>query len=135
MVRYEFEVPGEPVGKGRPRFGNGRTYTPAKTANYENLVRVAFAQTYPDAVPLDGPIDLIIRAYFSVPKSFSKKKRQDALNDDIAKTTRPDIDNIVKVICDGLNEVAWKDDAQIFQLDAWKGFGLQPKVEITIMSY
>ncbi|MEM5617407.1 RusA family crossover junction endodeoxyribonuclease [Pseudomonas aeruginosa] len=34
-----FTVPGEPVGKGRPRIGrvagHARMFTPAKTANYE----------------------------------------------------------------------------------------------------
>ncbi len=129
-MRYEFTIPGEPVGKGRPRFGNGRTYTPAKTANFENLVRVAFSNAYPDAVPAESPISLIVRAYFPIPKSFSKKKRLLAACDDLAKTSRPDIDNIVKAVCDGLNEVAWKDDAQIYELEAWKGYGEAPRTEI-----
>ncbi|HBP6366832.1 TPA: RusA family crossover junction endodeoxyribonuclease, partial [Pseudomonas aeruginosa] len=37
-----FTVPGEPVGKGRPRIGrvgaHARMFTPAKTANYEGLI-------------------------------------------------------------------------------------------------
>ena len=131
-MRYEFFVPGEPVGKGRPRFGNGRTYTPAKTAKYENLVRLSFTNAYPEAVPNEGPISLRVEAFFPVPKSFSKKKKEMALNDDIAKTSRPDIDNIVKAVCDGLNGVAWKDDAQIYQLDAWKGYGAQPMLRVVV---
>ncbi len=37
-----FTVPGEPVGKGRPRIGrvgaHARMFTPSKTANYEGLI-------------------------------------------------------------------------------------------------
>ena len=131
-MRYEFTVPGEPVGKGRPRFGNGRAFTPAKTAKYENLVRVAFANAYPDAVPTEGPVDLFIRAYFPIPKSFSKKKREKALAEQIAKISRPDLDNVIKAVCDGLNELAWKDDAQIYEMTAWKGYGEQPRLEVII---
>ncbi|MBG4145971.1 RusA family crossover junction endodeoxyribonuclease, partial [Pseudomonas aeruginosa] len=40
-----FTVPGEPVGKGRPRIGrvgaHARMFTPAKTAAYEGLVAMA----------------------------------------------------------------------------------------------
>lgn len=36
-----FSVPGEPVGKGRPRFTRtGHPYTPGKTGSYESLVRL-----------------------------------------------------------------------------------------------
>ncbi len=35
-----FTIPGEPVGKARPRITRqGITYTPAKTVNYETLVK------------------------------------------------------------------------------------------------
>ena len=44
MDRVAFTIPGEPIGKGRPRFGNGRTYTPARTRAYEAAIASA-AQT------------------------------------------------------------------------------------------
>ena len=45
MRSIDFTIPGEPVGKGRPRAfvmkGAGiRMYTPKKTVNYENLVKI-----------------------------------------------------------------------------------------------
>lgn len=42
--RVAFIVPGEPKGKGRPRFNTktGRTYTPGDTINYENLVKMQY---------------------------------------------------------------------------------------------
>lgn len=40
---FNFTIPGEPKGKGRPKFstkgGYARAITPEATANYENLVK------------------------------------------------------------------------------------------------
>lgn len=128
-----FTIPGEPVAKGRPRFTRtGRSYNPPKTAKYENLVRLTFDQNYPDWKPLEGGVDLSIRATFPVPKAWSKKKYIAAIQHMIAKITKPDLDNLIKSVSDGLNEVAWKDDAQIYHLEAWKGYGEKPGVEVMI---
>ena len=131
-----FTVPGVPVAKGRPRVtirgGRPRAYTPEKTEKYENLVRLAFREEFPDAEPAAGPISLVIRAYFPVPKSYSKKKKQLAVVGLLHKTTTPDLDNIQKAIQDGLNGVAFADDSQIVEYKAMKGFSLVPRADIII---
>lgn len=38
-MRVEFTIEGPPIGKARPRVTRTVTYTPAKTARYEDLVR------------------------------------------------------------------------------------------------
>ena len=127
-------VPGDPVGKGRPRFvrGSGRTYTPEKTANYENLVRLTFTQKYPDFVPIDSEMIIFVRAYFRIPESWSKKKKEEALKGKVPKTTKPDLDNIIKSVSDGLNGTAWTDDAKLTSIIASKYYGSVPFVEVTI---
>lgn len=131
-----FTVPGVPVAKGRPRVtirgGRPRAYTPEKTEKYENLVRLAFREEFPDAEPASGPISMVIRAYFPVPKSYSKKKKQLAVVGLLHKTTTPDLDNIQKAIQDGLNGVAFADDSQIVEYKAMKGFSLVPRADIII---
>ena len=51
-----FEIPGPPVGKGRPRAfraGAGvRMFTPEKTASYESLVKLAARQAMRDAASI-----------------------------------------------------------------------------------
>lgn len=134
-----FTVPGVPVAKGRPRVtirgGRPRAYTPEKTEKYENLVRLAFREEFPDAEPAAGPIILEFRAYFPVPKSFSKKKKQLALQGVLQKTTKPDLDNIQKAIQDGLNGVAFADDSQIFRYVATKNYSETPRVDIKIIEW
>jgi len=129
----EFEVPGDPVAKGRPRFTRtGFAYTPQKTARYENLVRLAYAGKYPDRNPSESAVSLSMVSTFPIPVSWPKKKKLLALLEKIFKKSRPDLDNLIKSVCDGLNEVAWKDDAQIFELYARKKYGEVPRTEVKI---
>ena len=128
-----FTVPGEPVAKGRPRFtGTGRSYTPAKTKKFENLVRLAYSMQYPDRDPAEGAIELTVRAYFSIPKSWSKKKQAEAATEQMKKISKPDLDNCLKAVQDGLNGVAWKDDAQVADTHTSKRYSTRPRVDIII---
>ena len=72
-----FFVPGEVVGKGRPKFSTqGRfvkAYTPAKTTNYENLVKLSYqAENGEFRFPDDAQLAMEIVAVFPIPKSVSK---------------------------------------------------------------
>ena len=129
---FEFEVPGEPVGKGRPRFTRqGRAYTPAKTAKYENLVSLAFSHKYPDHIPLEGPIEMKMIAYFSIPKSWSKRKVEQARWNQIWPTKKPDTDNIAK-FKDALNGIAFHDDSQVVRETIVKMYSESPKLVVYI---
>lgn len=126
------EIPGEPVGKGRPRFTRqGRAYTPGKTAKYENLIKLAFREKYPDWKPTDEPVEVYIRAEFPKPKSWSKKLRLISILTTIWKKSKPDLDNIIKSL-DGLNTIAWKDDSQIVHISASKFYSDIPRMTIHI---
>lgn len=132
----EFVIPGEPYGKGRPRFSNAgaytRTYTPAKTANYENLVKLSFMEQCGVRFPEDAMLDVRIFAYYAIPKSVSKKKRQAMLERKIRPTKKPDFDNIGKIVCDSLNQVAYKDDSQIVDAMVRKFYDEAPRVVVKI---
>ena len=107
---------GKPTGKGRPKFsrqGNFiRTYTPEKTVNYENLVKMAW---YNEGLEkMEGKITATIFAYFKIPKAVSKKKR--AQMDGAFYDKKPDTDNLAKSILDALNGIAYDDDSQVVSL-------------------
>ena len=134
-MTFTFEIVGEPQGKGRPRFstrgGFVKTYTPEKTASYENFVKVCYLNKY-KGQKLDGDIIAEITAYFSIPKSFSKKKRSEAIEGKIKPTKKPDTDNIAKTILDSLNEIAFDDDKQVVALLVKKIYGEEAKVVVTL---
>lgn len=126
-------VPGQPTGKGRPRFTRqGRAYTPAKTKVYEELI-AGFARREMEAAGWDRtplPVKLHILAQFEIPKSWTKTKKSQALLGEITPG-RPDIDNIAKAVLDALNGIVYDDDAQVAQLMVKKVYG-QPLLVATI---
>ena len=115
-------VPGTPTPKGRPRLGRYGTYTPQKTVDYENLIKQHWNIQYGSAVPLEGPLEARITFIFEVPKSWSKRKKELALERYTPHTSRPDLDNLIKCL-DALNGLAFKDDSQISSLTADKCYG------------
>ena len=128
-------LPGVPRGKGRPRFsvrgGHARAFTDAQTESYEGALRLAASQAMAGEPPLEGALALIMTAVFPVPASWSKKKRASALLGDLRPTGKPDCDNMLKTV-DALNQIVWRDDAQIVSALVMKEYGEQPGVTITV---
>ena len=73
MVVITFTVPGSPVAKGRARaFRRGNHighYTPEKTANYENLVKLAAVDGMKGKKMIVGPAGVVIDLFFQIPAS------------------------------------------------------------------
>jgi len=129
---WHFKIPGEPVGKGRPRAttinGQARMYTPAKTASYEARVIDAFMRQ--GIQPIAGSVGISIAATFSMPMSWSLKKRQAMGGKHCCK--KPDADNILKVVSDALNGVAYRDDAAIVSAHVTKRWGQDGRVLVIL---
>lgn len=132
----EFFVPGQPVGKGRPRIGrvngNARMFTPEKTVNYEGLVKYAAHEAMKDSELLLKAVNVCLQIGCQVPASWSNKKQERALNNLIFPTTKPDIDNLEKAIFDGMNGVVWKDDVQVIGVAKFKFYSNNPGVRVTV---
>lgn len=107
----KFTIPGEPCGKARPRVvhnGNfSRAYTPEKTVNYETLVKLEYQRQCGDAYISEGGIHMNIVARFAIPNSASKRKAVSMADGAIRPTKKPDCDNIIKIVCDALNGIAY----------------------------
>lgn len=132
-LAVHFTVEGAPVGKGRPRFskrgGFVRTYTDAKTLAFEARVRQACQEVMAGSQPMAVPVSLRIEAWMPMPKSWSKKRRQEALEGLVAPG-KPDLDNIAKAVMDAVNGVLYDDDKQVCALRVAKCYGLAPRIEI-----
>lgn len=136
MKAVRFTVPGEPQGKGRPRFsrfGPVRTFTPDKTAVYENLIKLEYqAQAGGARFPDGAVLGISVTAYYAIPKRASRKARQQMLAGLILPTKKPDWDNIGKAVADALNGIAYHDDAQIAEGTVRKAYGDEPRLEVEI---
>lgn len=132
MTLIQIIVPGEPVGKGRPRHTRqGHTYTPAKTRDYERDIRAIVAQAYPNFTPLECALKVVVLAYMSIPKSASGKKRVAMLAQEVWPTKKPDADNLFKTL-DALNGLIWRDDSQIVSAVVHKVYSDRPRLEVNI---
>lgn len=88
--------------KRRVRFNrSGRTYTDAKTAQDMQLVRSSYSGPM-----YIGPVALIVFVYKQLPKARIKKQSEPFV-------TKPDLDNVLKAVMDGLKGVAYSDDNQV----------------------
>lgn len=134
---YEFEIPSKIIGKGRPRLNSytGRVYTPTRTKDYEELVEQYFLLKYPRYKTLEGRIKMDIVANFEIPKSTTKTAKTQMLENTISPTKKPDIDNIVKIILDAMNNIAFKDDTQITKISVEKKYSESEKVFVKIEEY
>lgn len=105
-------VKGRPRGKERPRVVNRQAFTPMNTKVYEEQVKWAWiAQS--KKKKLTGAIKVTVVAHFRVPKKEKHEYGEPYLH-------KPDGDNILKIVLDALNGLAYDDDNQIFNMNCRK---------------
>jgi Holliday junction resolvase RusA-like endonuclease len=108
---------GEPVPQGRPKIstihGYPQAIDPAKSRSFKNYVKMESVKIMAGKPPLTDPLVVSVRVFRSCPKTFSKKKLHEVESGTLRPTTRPDLDNYIKSVVDGMTEVIWKDDSQI----------------------
>ena len=125
MGETVFMVKGKPQGKARARTTRNGTYTPRKTVEYEKQVRAAYPGTW-----YDGAVRLKVLAFFKPPKSASKKKQAAMLGQ--YYTHKPDGDNVLKIVKDALNGVAYHDDAQVADEQCCRFYGTEDAIVVML---
>ena len=132
LMGIMFEVPGEPRGKGRPRFTKeGHAYTDSETRAYEKKIVAYYRKAlggfrWPDS----AFVSVEVTAHYPIPKSATKTATI-AMEDGLLLPSRkPDIDNVLKIVLDALNGVAYKDDSRVISVSASKIYSHTPKLII-----
>lgn len=133
-MKLNFIVPGEPRGKGRPRFSKrGHTYTDSETKAYENKIVAYYRKTHGAArLPDTAFICVDVIAYLPMPKSATKAQVVGMAGKTILPSRKPDVDNILKAVLDSLNGIAYKDDARVHRTSCVKFYSAEPRLEIFI---
>ena len=114
-------VKGKVRGKARPRKGKHGFYTPADTKKYEESIKREYIKQCNKK--LDGPVEFILYIYKTKAK-FTKKKKAQIKEDKRKSITKPDTDNVVKLVLDALNKTAYDDDNQVVKITAFKKWTL-----------
>ena len=126
MTHIKFEIPPRP--KGRPRFANGHAYTPNATKIYED----SMAQEYllKKGKKYLGPVSLFITFNYKIPNSRIKELKHGQVC-----TEKADLDNLIKIVGDSLNGIAFLDDKQVYKIVAEKKWADSNSVDVMIFEY
>ena len=128
------------IPKQRPRFNfvtKKKPYTPKRTMTAEQIIRDKWVEKYKNVLFIDEPIKLSIT--FEIYRAAGHFKKDGSLSTQGLRTPHPihypDLDNIVKLVGDGLNQVAWDDDRRITEVRCRKVWAKQnqpPRIIIKI---
>lgn len=136
MTTITFRVDCPPMGKERPRFAGGHSYTPKRTKEYEEKIKRAFQKAVEESgitfFPTDQRVRIECVALFGIPQSAKRKRMPDKILVGVPCVKVPDIDNILKIVQDALNKIAYLDDRQIWEGTAKKIYSDLPGLEITL---
>jgi Holliday junction resolvase RusA-like endonuclease len=116
---FTLSIPGDPVGKGRPRMavvaGHAMAYTPKPTAQWEGMA-ASLARAKWHREPLDEAVAVLVLAVASRPKRLLRKRDPDGR---MWRTSKPDIDNVAKAVLDALVKAGViRDDTLVVSLSA-----------------
>ena len=119
-------IPGQPVAKGRPRFarrGKGViAFTPKPSASWEMDAAIVMGRAWGDRPTLDQPCELTVAAIFPRPQRLicTHKRACECSPARVAHDRKPDLDNVVKAVCDALQRSVIRDDSSVCSLHAVK---------------
>ena len=127
LKTLKFTILGNPTPLARPRFSDGKCWDSQrmkKRVSSGQLSRQHFNRPM-----IEAPISMQLKFYFEFTSSFSKKAREAGA---VLRATKPDLDNLIKYVCDVGNDIIWRDDAQIYHIEASKHFDHIGRTEIII---
>jgi Holliday junction resolvase RusA-like endonuclease len=119
---------GIPLPKKEVRSSKGRFYDPR--ALHKNALRYEIMCQSIGLKILTGPIRLSIIFFMPIGSSLSKIKRQELI--DQPHISRPDKDNLEKLILDCLKGIVFEDDSLVWYSSSKKIYSLEPRTEIVI---
>lgn len=130
----KFFIPGPPFGKARPRRGKYSTYDPSCNKEYEAKVKAAYLEARGMVDPSNTPIILMVKAFYPIPETAKRKRKPDKIIEGDICMMKPDVDNILKSVMDGLNNVAYFDDRQVYDVRCTRTYSDNPGIEVTLIT-
>lgn len=131
LKKIDFQVfPSKIMGKARARVcSSGYAYTPKTTKDAEEEIVFAFNECWINnwqktSEWIENKVALFMDLLFVIEKPKSSKNKYPIV--------KPDLDNMVKLVCDSLNGYAYHDDSQICELQVRKIYGEQNRIDIHI---
>lgn len=123
-VRFVVEGSSRTNERARHRRGSKKPFTPEKTKTARREIVQAYRAAKPPASVHAGPVRLRLTVSHATPPANLWPDRFCKL--------KPDLDNVLKLVADALNGIAYLDDAQIVSMVASKGFAPSSGIEVEL---
>ena len=111
----------------RPRFSKFGTYNPKDYTDYKKAISLIVSRLHKEVIL--NACELTICLYMPIPK-MSKKKHLAIIGQPHIK--KPDLDNLIKGVKDAMNGIVYKDDSQVYKINAIKIYSEEPRIEYQI---
>lgn len=127
------EVSGNPIPWMRPgrRLINGQVIVYDKQSKLKEQVRWQLRSKF-NHEPLATPVAITFTFFMPIPKSASRKMREQMELNAVHHMKRPDVDNIAKFYMDCLTGVVLVDDCQVWKMDTQKRYSSNPKTVVEL---
>lgn len=125
MSEFNFFIPGNPIPWKRPGQSGNKRYD---TQGYVKAqLRQLFYLRMGNHPPLLGKIRLRAKFYMPEPKQMPKSDRGGF------HCKKPDLDNLLKIYLDCMSSICFRDDSQIYSIEAVKVYSDEPHTELHIL--
>ena len=143
-MQISLTILGNPIAKARPRFVRMgkfvKTYNIQDTEEgkfkWEILRGVLPHRTGEGALfPSNIPIKIITIFYMKRPKNHygtGKNSEKLKITSQFCHLSKPDLDNLNKMVYDCCNQIVWVDDSQVCEAYSRKEYSGNPRTEIII---
>lgn len=137
-MKYTFTIPGNPIPLARARINPKAFFGSAKHKMWDPqkelklVTAITLQNQFDKAGFFTGPIHLDVIFYMPIPKCISKKKKESICG--THHIAKPDLDNLVKFICDSAHGILYHDDSLIASITTKKLYDLDPRTVFTLES-
>lgn len=129
LEKITLTIDGKPRGKERAKAGKFGFFTPDRTVDDEANIRALGSKAMAGRRPSVGPFKMHLEAVFEVPDGWPSRVKEMS---SLPHLSAPDLDNIEKLVLDGLNEIVFVDDRQVFEVHKRKRYGEPARIEVVL---
>lgn len=127
MISFTVYGRPQPQGSTRSFIKSGRIVTTSANPAlkpWRGQVTLAAIEHREDRMPSEGPVRITARFFFSPPRTMPKDRR--------GMTTKPDVDKLLRSVCDAMTGVLYLDDSQVTEARVVKEYGIPERAEIEV---
>lgn len=137
-MEFSLYIGGEPVAQGGSEFttvnGHPRAIDPHKSREMKQIISLMARERMAGRACMDGPLVMYLKVWRVPPKSWSRKRQEEAIDRNLGITSRPYCDDYLRLVQDALNGIVYRDDASIVAACVSKRWGRFSGMSVRVVS-